>query len=65
MSFVRKSSAQRVPDLLTDGQKKQKVKLVKQLLKVFPKYGKKIVANSDENWVHHFLPVTSTEEGYQ
>ena len=34
---VRKISASCVPYLLNDGQKKQRVKTAKQLLKIFPK----------------------------
>ena len=34
---VRKMSTSWVPHLLNDGQKKQRVKTAKQLLKIFPK----------------------------
>ena len=49
-----------LPHLLTDGQKNQIVKIVKQLLKIFPKYDEKKFANvvtSDETWVYYFEPV--------
>jgi hypothetical protein len=37
---VRKISARWVPHLLTDEQKKQRVKVAKKLLQMFPKYCK-------------------------
>ena len=57
---VRKISSRWVPHLLRDGQKKQRVKIAKQLLKVFPKYGEKKFANTvtaNETWVHYFESV--------
>ena len=57
---VRKISARWVPHLLTDEQKRQRVKLAKKLLQMFPKYDKKQFANvatGDETWVHYFEPV--------
>ena len=45
---VRKISARWVPHLLTDEQKRQRVKVAKKLLQMFPKYDKK-----------HFLPMSS------
>ena len=57
---VKKISAWWVPHLLTDGQKKQIVKITKQLLKIFPKYEEKKFANvvtGDETWVHYFEPI--------
>ena len=57
---VRKISARWVPHLLTDGQKRQRVKVAKKLLQMFPKYDKKQFANvliGDETWVHYFEPV--------
>ena len=56
----RKISARWVPHLLTDEQKRQRVKVVKKLLQMFPKYVKKQFANvvtGDETWVHYFEPV--------
>ena len=56
---VRKISASWVPHLLTDEQKKQRVKVAKTLLQMFPKYDKKQFANvvtGDETWVHYFEP---------
>ena len=53
---VRKSSARWVPHLLTDEQKRQRVKVAKNLLQTFPKYDKKPFANvvtGDETWVHY------------
>ena len=40
---VRKISARWVPHLLTDEQKRQRVKVAKKLLQMFPKYDKKAV----------------------
>ena len=57
---VRKISARLVPHLLTDEQKRQRVKVAKKLLQMFPKYDKKqfaIVVTGDETWVHYFEPV--------
>ena len=42
---VRKISARWVPHLLTDEQKRQRVKVAKKLLQMFPKYDKKQFAN--------------------
>ena len=49
-----------MPHLLTDKQKRQRVKAAKKLLQMFPKYDKKQFANvvtGDEPWVHYFEPV--------
>ena len=49
-----------MPHLLTDEQKRQRVKVAKRLLQMFPKYDKKQFANvftGDETWVHYFEPV--------
>ena len=59
---VRKISARWVPHLLTDKQKRQRVKEAKKLLQMFPKcmYDKKqfaSVVTGDETWVHYFEPV--------
>ena len=57
---VSKISARWVPHLLTDEQKRQRVKVAKKLLQMFPKYDKKQFANvvtGDETWVHYFEPV--------
>ena len=57
---VRKISARWMPHLLTDEQKRQRVKVAKKLLQMFPKYDKKQFANvvtGDETWVHYFEPV--------
>ena len=57
---VRKISARWVPHLLTDEQKRQRVKVAKKLLQMFRKYDKKRFANvltGDETWVHYFEPV--------
>ena len=54
---VRKISARWVPHLLTDEQKRQRVKLAKTLLQMFPKYDKKQFANfvtGDVTWVHYW-----------
>ena len=57
---VRKISARWVPHLLTDNQKRLRVKTAKKLLTMFPKYDKKVfdnVVTGDETWVHYFEPV--------
>ena len=57
---VRKISARWVQHLLTDEQKRQRVKVVKKLLQMFPKKDKKQFANvvtGEETWVHYFEPV--------
>ena len=57
---VRKISARWVPHLLTDEQKRQRVKVAKKLHQMFPNYDKKQFANvvtGDETWVHYFEPV--------
>ena len=57
---VRKISARWVPHLLTDEQKRQRVKVAKKLLQMFPKYDKKQfakVVTGEETWVHCFEPV--------
>ena len=57
---VRKISARWVPHLLTGEQNRQRVKVAKKLLQMFPKYDKKQLANfvtGDETWVHYFEPV--------
>jgi hypothetical protein len=58
---VNKISARWVPHLLTDKQKRQRVKVAKKLLQMFQKYDKKQFANvvtGDETWFHYFEPVT-------
>ena len=57
---VRKISARWEPRLLTDEQKRQRVKVAIKLLQMFPKYDKKQFANfflGDETWVHYFESV--------
>ena len=57
---VSKISARWVPHLLTDEQKRQRVKVAKKLLQMFPKYDKKQFANvvtGDATWVHYSEPV--------
>ena len=55
---VRKISARWVPHLLTDEQKRQRVKVAEKLLQMFPKYDKNAnVVTGDETWVHYFEPV--------
>ena len=57
---VGKISARWVPHLLTDKEKRQRVKVAKKLLQMIPKYDKKQFANvvtGDETWVHYFEPV--------
>ena len=45
---VRKISARWVPHLLTDEQKRQRVKVAKKLLQMFPKYAKKSLPMSSQ-----------------
>ena len=45
-----------MPHLLTDEQKRQRVKVAKKLLQMFPKYDKKQFSG-DETWVHYYEPV--------
>ena len=57
---VRKISARWVPHLLNDEQKRQRVKVAKKLLQMFPKYDKNQFSNvvtGDETWVHYFEPI--------
>ena len=57
---VSKISARWVPNLFTDEQKRQRVKVAIKLLQMFSKYDKKQLANfvtGDETWVHYFEPV--------
>jgi hypothetical protein len=49
-----------MPHLLTDKQMRQRVKMAKKVLQMFPKYDKKQFANvvtGDETWVRYFEPV--------
>ena len=60
----RKIFARWVPHLLS-GQKKQRVKIAKQFLKIFPKYDEKKFANvvtGDETWVHYSEPVRKVSD---
>ena len=55
-----KISARWMPHFSTDGQKKQRVKIARQLLKIFLKYDEKKFENvitGDETCVHYFEPV--------
>ena len=57
---ISKVSARWVLHLLTDEQKRQRVKVTKRLLEMFPTYDKKQFANFvtvDETWVHYYEPV--------
>jgi histone-lysine N-methyltransferase SETMAR len=57
---VRKISARWVPHLLTDEQKRLRVKVAKKLIQMIPKYDKKQFANvvtDHETWVHYCKPV--------
>lgn len=57
---VRTISARWVPHLLTNEQKRQRVKVAKKLLQMSPKYDKKQqfvnVVTGDETWVHFLSP---------
>ena len=56
---VRKISARWIPHLLSDEQKRTRMKMSKQLLKKFPEYKKKVFDNlvtGDETWVHFYEP---------
>ena len=49
-----------MPHLLTDEQKRQRVRVAKKVLQMFPKYNKKLFSNvvtGDENCVYYFEPV--------
>ena len=57
---VRQSFARWVPHLLIDEQNRQRVKVAKKLLKMFPNHDTKQFANvvtGDETWVYYFEPV--------
>ena len=57
---VRKIFARWVPHLLTDEQKRQRVKVAKKMLQIFLTCDQKQYANvvtGDENWVYYFEPV--------
>ena len=53
---VRKISARWVPHLLTDGQKKHRFKIAKQLLKIFPNKVANLVTGG-ETWFHYLEPI--------
>ena len=51
--------------LLTDEQKRQRVKVAKKLLQIFPKYDKKQFANvvtGDKTCVHYFEPIRKVSD---
>ena len=56
---MRRISARWIPHLLTKEQKLARVRIAKQLLKQFPKYNNRSLANiitGDETWVHFYEP---------
>ena len=46
-----------VPQLLTDGQMKQRVKIARQYLKIFQNKKNANIVTGDETWVHYFESV--------
>ena len=65
---VKKISARWVPHLLSDEQKRQRVKVAKKTLQMFPKYDKKQFADvvtSDKTWFHYFETVRKGHETQQ
>ena len=60
-SASRKEIVSKIKEIIEeDEQKRQRVKVAKKLLQMFPKYDKKQFANvvtGDETWVHYFEPV--------
>ena len=58
--ILKKHLKVRVSHLLTGEQKRQRVKVVKKLLQMFPTYDKKQFSNfltGEETWVHYYEPV--------
>lgn len=56
---LRRKVARWIPHLLTPEQKKLRVNTAKKLLKMFPKFDRRVFANivtGDETWVHFFEP---------
>ena len=56
---MRRISARWIPQLVTKEQKLAPARIVKQLLKQFPKYNNRSFANiitGDETWVHFYEP---------
>ena len=56
---LRKVCARRVPHLLTEEQKTQRLKCARELLKTYKGCNSRVISNlltSDETWVHMFEP---------
>ena len=56
---VRRLTARWIPRLLTDEQRRQRVKTARELLKRYPKFDKNVFnsfVTGDETWVHFFEP---------
>lgn len=56
---LRRLTARWIPHLLTNEQKRQRVKTARELLKRYPKYDKNVFSTfvtGDETWVHFFEP---------
>ena len=56
---MNKITARWIPHLLTEEQKRLRVKTAKSLLKMYPKYNNRLFANivtGDETWVHFYEP---------
>lgn len=56
---VRRLTARWIPHLLTDEQKRQRVKTARELLERYPKFDKNVFnsfVTGDETWVHFFEP---------
>ena len=56
---MNKISARWIPHLLTEDQKRIRVKTAKSLQKIYPKYDSRSfsnIVNGDETWVHFYEP---------
>ena len=56
---ARKTSARWIPHLLSDDQKRARVAYAKKMLKLYPNFDKKKIANiviGDETWIHFYEP---------
>ena len=56
---LRRKTARWIPHLLTNEQKRKRVLIAKKLLKLYPKFDRRVFADivtGDETWVHFFEP---------
>ena len=61
---LRKVCARRIPHLLTEEQKTQRLKCAQELLKTYKGCNSRVISNlltGDEIWVHMFEPQRSTD----